>query len=379
VTFSPSTDSVGGQGLYMPFIHLFIGDFMPRKTVDILKADRETLILKTTIGTDYRFSIPKAIRSFIDPNEKVRITIKRATALPGERLRYAIILAAGKGDRMGSYLPNYPKALIEVEDRTTILDVQIRSLVECGFDPSNIIVVMGHLYDTVSGFLDRNHPSVSKIVYTLEHEDHELMGSLRDGIVDDRFDIHDGCIVLYGDIVYDTDILREVSRTAHNISLVIDTNPDRRYRLRNAHVDTAKNECDHQFNAEAEKVWVDNEDRICYIGKSDPKPRKCARRVGEYAGIMKISRAGMEIFRAYMDKYSQDWLEKSLLVGKHLTAIYLADFLQYMIDSKTEAHRSIGLCCLDLDNRLYEFDTPSDIKAWKMYRRSFVWDQEGVL
>jgi hypothetical protein len=50
---------------------------MPRGVVKILKANGETIILETTIGVDYRFSIPHAIRSLIDPREIVRITIRK--------------------------------------------------------------------------------------------------------------------------------------------------------------------------------------------------------------------------------------------------------------------------------------------------------------
>jgi len=50
---------------------------MPRGEVKILKANGETIILEATIGVDYRFSIPRAIRSLLDPNDKVQITIKK--------------------------------------------------------------------------------------------------------------------------------------------------------------------------------------------------------------------------------------------------------------------------------------------------------------
>jgi hypothetical protein len=53
------------------------GGDMPRGIVKILKADDETIILETTIGVDYRLSIPQAIRSLIDPNSKVQVTIKK--------------------------------------------------------------------------------------------------------------------------------------------------------------------------------------------------------------------------------------------------------------------------------------------------------------
>jgi hypothetical protein len=50
---------------------------MPRGKVKILKANGEAVILETTIGVDYRFSIPQAIRSLVDPKETVQITIKK--------------------------------------------------------------------------------------------------------------------------------------------------------------------------------------------------------------------------------------------------------------------------------------------------------------
>ena len=53
------------------------GIYMPRGVVKILKADGETIILETIIGVDYRFSIPRAIRSLVDPDSKVRVTIKK--------------------------------------------------------------------------------------------------------------------------------------------------------------------------------------------------------------------------------------------------------------------------------------------------------------
>ena len=50
---------------------------MPRRVVKILKANGEVIILEVTIGVDYRFSIPRSIRSLVDPNSKVQVTIKK--------------------------------------------------------------------------------------------------------------------------------------------------------------------------------------------------------------------------------------------------------------------------------------------------------------
>ena len=54
-----------------------VGKYMPRGKVKILKADGETIVLETTIGVDYRFSIPRSIRSLVDPKETVRVTIRK--------------------------------------------------------------------------------------------------------------------------------------------------------------------------------------------------------------------------------------------------------------------------------------------------------------
>jgi hypothetical protein len=50
---------------------------MPKKATKIVHADGETIILETTIGTDYRLSIPKAIQHQLKPMEKVQVTFKK--------------------------------------------------------------------------------------------------------------------------------------------------------------------------------------------------------------------------------------------------------------------------------------------------------------
>lgn len=51
---------------------------MPKRTVTIIKADNQTIILEVFVGTDYRITIPKAIRNLIQPYQKARVTIDLA-------------------------------------------------------------------------------------------------------------------------------------------------------------------------------------------------------------------------------------------------------------------------------------------------------------
>lgn len=49
---------------------------MPRREISILHANGKTFILEGTVGSDYRFSIPKQLRRIINPNSKVKITLE---------------------------------------------------------------------------------------------------------------------------------------------------------------------------------------------------------------------------------------------------------------------------------------------------------------
>jgi len=50
---------------------------LPKGKFKIQKANHETIIIETTIGNDYRFTIPKAIQHLINPQERLRITIEK--------------------------------------------------------------------------------------------------------------------------------------------------------------------------------------------------------------------------------------------------------------------------------------------------------------
>jgi len=66
------------KNLNMPFIYHKNVINMPRGRVKVLKANSESIILETAIGTDYRITIPKAIRTLIKPEDSVKVTIEKA-------------------------------------------------------------------------------------------------------------------------------------------------------------------------------------------------------------------------------------------------------------------------------------------------------------
>jgi len=50
---------------------------MPKQTITITKADNAVIVMEGAIGRDYRLSIPKAVRSLVDVEAKVRVTIEK--------------------------------------------------------------------------------------------------------------------------------------------------------------------------------------------------------------------------------------------------------------------------------------------------------------
>ena len=51
---------------------------MPKRSVEILKANTHIIILKAKVGKDYRIAIPKAIQNLLEPTDTVTVTIQKA-------------------------------------------------------------------------------------------------------------------------------------------------------------------------------------------------------------------------------------------------------------------------------------------------------------
>ena len=92
----------------------------------------------------------------------------RAAPPAGKR---AVILAGGKGTRLGPYTTVLPKPLMPIGDRA-ILDVVVRQLGSCGFDRLTFAVgYLAHLIQAVFGDGSGHHVSIDY------HEEQEPLGT----------------------------------------------------------------------------------------------------------------------------------------------------------------------------------------------------------
>ena len=171
----------------------------------------------------------------------------------------AIIMAAGKGSRLGNMTMDRPKSLVEIKGRT-LLDINIDMLHTHGIN--DITIVTGYM-DTKIMEVTKDIPGIT-YAYNPYYEFVNVLGSYYMGMNK----MHDDFVYLHADTICDVAIFEELLEAEGDIVLPVDTKP-----------------CDD----EAMKVRLDN-NRIVEITKQ----MSVEDAAGEFIGIMKISKKTIE-------------------------------------------------------------------------------------
>ena len=167
----------------------------------------------------------------------------------------AIIMAAGKGSRLGSLTEDLPKSLLKINGKR-ILDINIAMLHRYGI--WDITVVTG-FKDEKMIEATRGIPGIT-LIYNPFYEFTNVIGSYYMGMKQ----LHDDFIYLHADTICDIHIFEQLLTSDGDIVLPVDTKP-----------------CDD----EAMKVRLEN-DRIVEITKNMPVEAAA----GEFIGIAKIKK-----------------------------------------------------------------------------------------
>lgn len=168
----------------------------------------------------------------------------------------AIILAAGRGRRLGELTAAQPKCLLRV-GRQALIEHQLEALQVCGVSP--VVVVVGYQGGAVA-------EKVAGRALCLLNERHESTNSLY-SLWLAREQARQGFLLLNADVLFDPEILRRVLDSPHPEALAV----ERRAR----------------FEAEEMKVELEG-DRIQALGKDLP----AARAHAENVGVVKFSAVG---------------------------------------------------------------------------------------
>jgi len=240
----------------------------------------------------------------------------------------AIILAAGSGLRLNQHTIDIPKALLDLNGKS-ILERQISLLREYGVN--EIFVVTGY---------KREKYVLKDIEYIFNprYSETEQLASMMVA----RANIDD-VLVIFGDILFDSQILQQILASNDDIAMAIDLNWEKSYNegLCNSHP--------------LDEPVLINQKKVLRISYKQTDTMTENQTVGEFLGVIKLSANGS---RTIIKKYEE--LEKSHVGKFHdansLEKAKLADILQELIDSKIE------ISFIAINGKWCEIDTPKDLE-----------------
>ncbi len=240
----------------------------------------------------------------------------------------AIILAAGKGSRLGKISRGKPKCLIDIEDNT-LLEIQINTLHTCGIE--EIVVVRGYQGDKIDvpGLTYYDNPDYAKtnMLHSLFCARPELDGPL---------------LVLYSDIIYEEQIVKRLMEVRHDIALGVMVNWKESVRQRSK-----------VALEDLEMVYFDSENRVQEIGKRLTDEYETQ---GQFIGMVKFSRRGTELLKRNYDRASEHYSRRPFGRAKKFKEAWLADLFREMTEMGVPLH------CVIIERGWLEIDTPEDYR-----------------
>jgi L-glutamine-phosphate cytidylyltransferase len=244
----------------------------------------------------------------------------------------AIIVAAGRGRRLGSETSEIPKCMVAVRGRP-ILHRQLDALAAVG--ATDFVVVRGYLGQRIAApgyslrFIENREWETNNILASLLYAADEMKG---------------GFLFSYSDIVFAPGHARQVAQSAAEIGLII----DRRWQ------DTYVGRLQHPVS-EAELASVRPAESgllVDRVGKTVVSPDAA---VGEFTGLARFSDAAATALQQVWSDALAVGLEQPFGRAARLRQAYLSDALNALAD------RGWPLTPLFVDGQWREIDTEEDL------------------
>ncbi|HOX22837.1 MAG TPA: HAD-IIIA family hydrolase [Elusimicrobiales bacterium] len=215
----------------------------------------------------------------------------------------AVILAGGKGQRMGEAGRETPKPMMEIGG-VPVLEHQVRLLVSYGF--TDLTIVTGHLSRQIEQHLKDGLEFGIPISYFVEKNPLGTTGALKEM----EADLPEEFLVLYGDVMLDMDLLRMW----------------RFHKLKNSACTLAVHPNNHPFDSD---LVVMKRDGTVFDVLSKPHPEGLYYRNLVNAGAYVLSRKMLSFFNpGVAEDFARDVLPKMCAaapVYAYLTPEYLKD------------------------------------------------------
>lgn len=241
----------------------------------------------------------------------------------------AIVLAAGQGSRLRPITNETPKCLVPLCGHP-LLTWQTAVLQRSGIH--DIAVATGFCSDQIS---DLGYPCY----YNPNFEKTNMVTSLFNA--GEFFDDTEDLVVVYGDIVFQTENLQQLLSSESQVSLMIDT------AWRNLWSARMNNPLD-----DAETLILDDEQNILEIGK---KPSSYEEIQGQYTGLIRIRRDVLGQVTDFYNNLDRD----ATYDGQSFDNMYMTSFLQRLINFGFEVKGSL------VESGWLEVDSCADLEAYE--------------
>jgi len=251
----------------------------------------------------------------------------------------AIILAAGEGKRLSPLTDENPKTMVELFGKP-ILQRQIETFHECGIN--DIIIVKGYMQEKI------NYPNI-----TYFKNSKYASTNMVETLFCARSKLKDSVIISYGDIIFETKILKKLIESNEDISVIVDKKWKSYWDLR------FENPLD-----DAETLMMDSNQYITEIGQ---KTKNIENIEGQYIGLMKFQNNGLQTLIDFYDKVKEESSKGINLLNPNIEfkKSYMTDLLQGIVKS------GIKIKSILINNGWLELDTLDDYKKYnEMYDKN---------
>ncbi|MDR1255188.1 MAG: phosphocholine cytidylyltransferase family protein [Puniceicoccales bacterium] len=233
------------------------------------------------------------------------------------------ILCAGEGQRLRPLTENQPKCLVPYRNKP-LLQYQLE--IFKALQLNDITLIGGYRHEVL--------PSTYAKIVNARYAETNMLYSLF--CAENRMDTSRDMIIVYGDIIYHTSVLKTLLEARDPIAIVTDIEWEHYW----------KNRMEDPLQDAETFRWDPHTRRIFKLGE---KPQSKSDIQGQYIGLFKISASYVTTFKTFYHHFCQS----------HANAekAYITDFLQYLIDQQQPAFG------IPIHNRWAEFDTLQDLQV----------------
>ncbi len=260
----------------------------------------------------------------------------------------AIIVAAGRGRRLGPETAEIPKCMVKVAGQP-ILHRQLAALGAAGV--TEAVIVRGYLGGRILAAREEggNARPTIRFVDNPDWASNNILASLF--YAEDKME--GGFVFSYSDIVFAPSVARAVVRAEHDVGLVIDRDWSAAYQGRTLHpvseAELARVHGGVGGGSGAEGAAA----VITRVGKQAVPPEQAA---GEFIGLARFSASGADALRRSWQQARRRGLDAPFGRAAALRNAYLTDALNDMADA------GVRLSPVLIEGTWREIDTEQDLE-----------------